>query len=121
MPSVYGTLYNWARKTSTSFGELRFLASQRDDMENLGDELIYKLKYWPELSSHDRTADVFRTLSVMSTRPINRKWILTHSKLRARQVDQLLQRLVEEGAVEVIDRSKFAIRVTPVKAACRAR
>lgn len=108
MPSVIDTLYHWARKTTTSIGELRFLPSQRDDMENDGDGLIYRLKHWPELPSHNRTADVFRALSVMSTRPINRQWILAHSKLRAAQVDQLLRRLIDEGAVEVIDQSKFA-------------
>jgi hypothetical protein len=121
MPSVYDTLYNWARKTTTSFGELRFLASQRDEAENDdGDSMIYRLRYWPELPTRDRTADVFRALSVMSTRPINRRWILAHSKLRAEQVDQLLLRLIGQGAVEVIDGSKFAAGA-PLKAACPAR
>lgn len=108
MASVYGTLYNWARKTSTSMGELRFMASQGENMDNDGDRLIYRLKHWPELPGQNRTADVFRALSVMSTRPINRRWILANSKLRAQQVDQLLRQLVDEGAVEVIDGSKFA-------------
>jgi hypothetical protein len=106
MPSVYGTLYNWARKTSSSIGELRFLPSQRDEGHDVGDGLIYRLKYWPELPSGERTADVFRALSVMSTRPINRGWILTHSKLRAEQVDQLLQRLLGEGAIEAINAAR---------------
>jgi hypothetical protein len=109
MPSVYDALRNWARKTSTSMGELRFVASQRDDMENEGDGLIYKLKYWPKLPSHSRTADVFRALSVMSQRPINRGWIVAHStKMRPAQIDELLQHLIDEGAVEVIDASKYA-------------
>jgi hypothetical protein len=107
MPSVYGTIYNWARKTSSSLGELRFVPSQRDEPDHVADGLIYRLKFWPELPSRERTADVFRALSVMSTRPINRSWILTHSKLRAEQVDQLLQRLIGEGAVEAIDGAKF--------------
>jgi len=110
MPSVYDALYSWARKTTTSIGELRFVPSQRDDMENEADDLIYRLKHWPELPAQSRTADVFRALSVMSTRPINRRWILSHSKLRAEQLDQLLMRLIAEGAVEVIDGSKFAAR-----------
>jgi hypothetical protein len=57
---------------------------------------------------------------MMSTRPINRGWILSHSKLRAEQVDRLLQRLVGEGAVEVIDGAKFSAggQATP---ACAAR
>ncbi|HWP11640.1 MAG TPA: hypothetical protein VNN06_07450 [Ramlibacter sp.] len=79
-------------------------------MENEADDLIYRLKHWPELPAQSRTADVFRALSVMSTRPINRRWILSHSKLRAEQLDQLLMRLIAEGAVEVIDGSKFAAR-----------
>lgn len=108
MASAYGTLYNWARKTTTSMVESRFGASQGEDMEKDGDGLIYRLKHWPELPGHNRTADVFRALSVMSTRPVNRRWILANSKLRAEQVDQLLSRLVNEGAVEVVDGSKFA-------------
>ncbi len=110
MPSVYDTLYSWARRTSTSFAELRFVASERP-AENEGNGLIYRLKCWPELPAASRTADVFRTLSMMSNRPINRHWILTHSKLPAQQVDRLLQRLVDEGAVEVIDPSKYAASV----------
>jgi hypothetical protein len=108
MPSVYDTLRNWAIKTSTSIGELRFVALERNDMEIEGDGLIYKLKYWPRLTGYSRTADVFRALSVMSQRPVNRNWILAHStKMRAAQVDELLQLLVDEGAVEVIDGSKY--------------
>jgi hypothetical protein len=107
MPSVYDTIYNWARKTTTSFAVLRFVPSDRDDMENEDDGLIYRLKHWPELPTASRTADVFRALSVMSNRPVNRHWILTHSKLHGYQVDQLLQRLVAEDAVEVIDGSKY--------------
>jgi hypothetical protein len=109
MPSVYDALRNWARKTSTSIGELRFVASQGDDMDNEGDGLIYKLKYWPKLPSHSRTADVYRALSVMSQRPINRHWIVAHStKLRPAEIDELLQHLIDQGAVEVIDGSKYA-------------
>lgn len=107
MPSVYDTLYLWARKTTTSFSELRFVASQRDEVRHDGDGLIYRLKYWPELPRDSRTADVFRALSVMSHRPVNRHWILTNSKLRPQQVDSLLERLVAQDAVEVIDGSKF--------------
>ena len=108
MPGVYDTLYNWARKTTTSIGELRFVPSQDDASPIESDGLIYRLKHWPELPSQNRTADVFRALSVMSTRPINKRWILAHSKLQAEQLDQLLLRLIAEDAVEVIDGSKYA-------------
>jgi len=107
MSSVYDTIYNWARKTTTSFAELRFVASERSLSEHVGDGLIYRLKHWPELPTASRTADVFRALSVMSNRPVNRHWILTHSKLRAGQVDKLLERLVADDAVEVIDGAKY--------------
>jgi hypothetical protein len=112
MPSV-STLYSWARKTTSSFAELRFVPSQRDMAVKDSDNLIYRLKRWPELPSFDRTADVFRALSVMSNRPVNRRWILANSKLKATQVDELLHRLVAEGAVEVIDRTKFAPKIAP--------
>ena len=111
MAGVYDTLYNWARKTTTSIGELRFVPSQRDDLDIDNDGLIYRLKHWPELPTQNRTADVFRALSVMSTRPINKRWILAHSKLQAEQLDELLLRLIAEGAVEVIDGSKYGSAV----------
>ena len=111
MPSVYDTFHNWARKTTTSIGELCFVASPRDEdmQDHSQDGLIYRLKRWPELPSEDRTADVYRALSVMSQRPVNRRWIIANSKkMGARQVDQLLHRLIDEGVVEVIDGSKYA-------------
>lgn len=109
MPSVYDTLFQWAKKTTTSFAELRFVSSQREDsLEREGSGLIYRLKHWPELPTHSRTADVYRALSVMSSRPVNRHWILANSKLPADQVDRLLKRLIDEDAVEVIDSSKFS-------------
>ena len=107
MPSVYDTLYQWARRTTTSFAELRFVSSERDDLDDDGDGLIYRLKHWPELPSQVRTAGVLRALSVMSGRPVNRHWILANSKLQAQDVDRLLARLVAQDAVEVIDGSKF--------------
>jgi hypothetical protein len=107
MPSVYDTLCEWARKTTTSFADLRFMPSQRDHLDDVGDGLIYRLKHWPELPCASRTADVLRALSVMSNRPVNRQWILSNSKLRAQDVDRLLARLVAQDAVDVIDGSKF--------------
>lgn len=107
MSGVYDTLSRLARKTTTAFGELRFSASQCEEPVPAGPGLIYRLKHWPHLPPSSRTADVFRALSVMSHRPVNRAWILTNSKLRPSQVDKLLQRLVDEDAVEVVDGSKY--------------
>ena len=107
MTSVRDTLYHWARKTTTSFADLRMSTWDLGLVENHGDGLIYRLKSWPDLPADNKTADVYRTLSVMSHRPVNRHWILANSKLRAGQVDRLLQRLIDEDAVEVVDSSGF--------------
>jgi hypothetical protein len=106
MPSVYDMLHDWARRTSTSFSELCFVVSVRDVPQPAGG-LIYRLKHWPDLPCHHRTAEVYRTLSVMSHRPVNRRWILSNSRLHKDQLDSLLQRLLREGAVEAIDSDKF--------------
>lgn len=111
MSAVYDTICNWARKTTTSFVELRSVLSERDETEEQDGGLIYRLKHWPELPAASRTADVFRALSVMSNRPVNRHWILTHSRLQAQQVDRLLQRLVDDDCVDVIDSGKYPAHV----------
>jgi hypothetical protein len=108
MNSVYDTIFEWARKTTTSFAELRRMSWDRDDMEDeVNGSLIYRLTRWPDLPSQTKTAGVLRALSVMTSRPVNRTWIIATSKLRPEQVDRLLQRLVDEEAVQVIDGSKF--------------
>ena len=106
MPRVFDNVRSWAKRTTSSFAELCFVSS-RTGLENGGDALIYRLKHWPDLPVHRRTANVFRALSVMSHRPVNRRWFATHSKLDAREVDQLLQHLIDEDAVEVVDGSKY--------------
>jgi hypothetical protein len=70
--------------------------------------LIYRLKAWPQLPEFGRTAEIYRMLSVMSSRPVNRQWILARSRMHPQQLDQLLLRLEDEGAVEVIDPTNFA-------------
>jgi hypothetical protein len=105
--SVYDTLYNWARKTGNSLSGVGFVASVREPAEEGGDGLVYRLREWPVLQPSHRTAGVFRALSVMSNRPVNRHWMLRHSKLRAPQLDALLRRLVAQGAVEALDVSRY--------------
>ena len=108
MASVYDTLYNWARRTTSSFGDMKFLPSPRGiELDTDDDGLIYKLRHWPDLSGAPRTAAVLRALSVMSHRPVNRRWIIGTSKLTPSQVDRLLRRLISEGAVIVVDKAKF--------------
>jgi hypothetical protein len=54
-----------------------------------------------------RTANVYRSLSVMSHRPVNRAWLLAHAGLQATQLDRLLRRLQNQEAVEVIDAAQY--------------
>ena len=110
MASAYDTLYKWARRTTTSFGELCSRPPQPQDSVPPGDAIVYRLKRWPELPAHHRTADVYRALSLMSNRPVNRGWFLRHSRIKAKELDGLLDRLVTQGAVEVIDVSGYAGR-----------
>ncbi len=109
MASVYDAIYAWARRTTTSFAELWVHPLERDTASSsaMPGEQIYRLKHWPSLKPAQKTADVYRTLSVMSHRRVNRRWILTSSRLRPEQVDSLLEALVAQDAVEVIDCSQF--------------
>jgi hypothetical protein len=107
MRSVYETISRWARMTTSSMTDFRFPVTERAELEPIGEGLIYRLKHWPELPALSRTAGVYGTLSVMSNRPVNRRWILAHSKLQPDQVDRLMQRLIDQDAVEVIDGSKY--------------
>ena len=105
--SAYDTLYKWARRTTTSFTELCSLALPHEDTQPGGDTKVYRLKQWPELPARHRTADVYKALSLMSNRPINRTWFLRHSRMKAKVLDALLDSLVAQGAVEVVDISAF--------------
>lgn len=75
-----------------------------------GADLIFRLKAWPQLPEAGRTAEIYRMLSVMSSQPVNRQWLLARSSLAPRQLDELLLKLVADGALEVIDPARFAGR-----------
>jgi hypothetical protein len=68
---------------------------------------IYRLRHWPELPGPMHTADVLGALSVMSSRPVNRDWILRHCKLKPAALDELLRLLVARGDLEVVDTSNY--------------
>jgi hypothetical protein len=91
MVSACDTLYKWARRTA-----------QAD-----GDALVYRLRHWPELQARHRTAEIYKALSLMSNRPVNRGWFLRHSRIKAKELDGLLDRLVMQGAVEIVDVSNY--------------
>jgi hypothetical protein len=109
MSSAYDTLSAWARRTTTTFAELLAGRSEREEREpQAGADAIYRLRNWPHLPNGQKTAAIYRTLSVMSHRPVNRRWILVSTKLRPEQVDRLLTSLIEQGAVEIIDRAQLS-------------
>ncbi|MEP6790393.1 MAG: hypothetical protein ABI907_03415 [Ramlibacter sp.] len=107
MPSVYDNLFEWARKKTSS-------VSGFPVPDACGDDLIYRLREWPHLPAKSKTVGVYRILSVMSSRPVNRHWIIGQSGLTGAEVDLLLRRLVADNAVDVIDASRFRAADTVV-------
>lgn len=112
--TAFATLHGWAQKFTSSLVELRAVAPQ-PELEPAASGLTYLLRQWPMLPQDSKTADIFRTLSVMSHRRVSRSWILRTSRLTPRQVDSLLARLVEQDAVEVIDIAAFSREVALAK------
>lgn len=108
MPSVADLLVRWTRKPAGFLSPL-FRRPRADPApaEGNNEALIYRLRHWPQIPSASKTADIYRTLSVMSNRPVNRRWILNNSSLNARAVDHFLRRLIEQDAVEVIDARRY--------------
>jgi hypothetical protein len=106
MSTLADRLLRWARKLSAPHSD-PFAPTQVLDTVAAHDKLIYRLRRWPKLPLSIMSTDVSRTLSVMSTRPVNRRWILSNSSLAEHEVDSMLQRLVEQGAVEVTDAGKY--------------
>ncbi|HWI82221.1 hypothetical protein [Ramlibacter sp.] len=100
------TLFHWARRTP-AFAARSWLPSRAEVEPPADDGMVYRLKHWPDLPSASRTADIYRVLSMMSHRPVTRRWMSTHTKLELAQIDQLLTLLVRRGDVEVIDTATF--------------
>jgi len=75
---------------------------------SLGAHLIYRLKAWPRLPEAGRTAEIYRMLSVMSSQPVNRQWLLSRCTMAPGQLDALLLKLMDDGVLEVIDPSGFS-------------
>jgi hypothetical protein len=109
MAHVLARLFTWTEKTTTFFSELRAQPDAAEPADDVGDDLIYRLKHWPQIPTASKRVQVYRTLSVMSIRPVNRRWILSHSGLQLREVDRLLQYLIDQDAVEIIDPAKFRL------------
>ncbi|MBE7369615.1 hypothetical protein [Ramlibacter pallidus] len=87
-----------------------FPASRPAAGNGQGADLIFRLKAWPQLPESGRTAEIYRMLSVMSSQPVTRQWLLARCSMAPRQLDALLEHLVADGALEVIDPALFAGR-----------
>lgn len=110
MASVYDSLSAWARKTTTTFAVLLATGGHERAHSPAPGEIAYRLRQWPRLPQAVKTAAVLRTLSVMSQRPVNRRWMLANTKLRSNELNRLLASLDQQGALETIDTSRFERR-----------
>jgi hypothetical protein len=75
-----------------------------------GADLIFRMKSWPQLPEDGRTAEIYRVLSVMSQQPVNRQYLVARCRMAPKQLDELLMKLVADGALEVVDPARFAGR-----------
>jgi hypothetical protein len=103
----------WTRRATSSFGGSRpgivnttFPETVLSAAEITGD-LVYRLKRWPVLPTRLRTAEVLRVLSVMSSRPVRRSWILERTRLDERHLDLLTGRLARQGALDILDPARL--------------
>ena len=80
------------------------------DHRAAGADVIFRMKSWPQLPESGRTAEIYRMLSVMSSQPSSRRWLVERSGIAPRRLDRLLAQLVREGAVVVIDPASFLAR-----------
>lgn len=109
MSSVYRQLNLWMRKTASSFAPLLVAPDEAPPAPALADEgRVYRLRQWPALPSHWRTARIYRALSVMSQRPVNRHWLIARQGMAPSQADALLGYLVTQDAVDIVDVTAFA-------------
>lgn len=60
---------------------------------------VYRLRAWPDLPPHWRTAPLLRTLSRMSIGPMTHERFLHHSRLQPPHADRVLELLVNDGFV----------------------
>lgn len=106
----------WAKRTSSSFGgsrpsllESTFPSTVASEPDLPGD-LIYRLRHWPELPGSLRTAEVLRLMSLLSSRPLRRSWILSRTRMDAQRLDRLVARLSAQQALDVLDPSRLPDR-----------
>ena len=103
---VLEVMSDWARRMS-SWGEVHSAGRSSIPPSETGPDLIFRLRHWPTLPSAMRTADVLRLLSLMSSRPVSRNWMVQYGKVAPKRLDALLERLAAQGALEEINPSLF--------------
>lgn len=103
------TITEWARRTGSSFGGSRpqlpdsvFPATVAAEPDTPGDR-IYRLRHWPDLPASLRTAEVLQLVSLLSSRPLRRSWILSRTRLDAQRLDLLARCLLAQQALDVLD------------------
>ena len=82
----------------------------RGDHRAAGADEIFRMKSWPQLPESGRTAEIYQMLSVMSSQPVNRRWLQHRCRMAPKDLDKLLVQLVRDGALEVIDPASYAGR-----------
>jgi hypothetical protein len=112
MAHLFDRLFSWTHKATSHLAELYAATEILEPPPPAADQLIYRLRHWPRIPSTWKTADILRTLSVMSSRPVNRRWIAGHSRLDPRGVDLFVQMLVDQGAVDIVDPTQFQRRAS---------
>lgn len=106
MALLYRHLNQWILKTTSSFAPLLALSGDAD-RPVAADGRVYRLRQWPTLPACWRTARMYRALSVMSHRPVNRHWLVASQGLKPAQADALISYLVTENVVDVVDSTAF--------------
>ena len=106
------TLRGWfgARRKEALTSPFQATRPAPDSRHYPGADLIFRMKSWPQLPEDGRTADIYRVLSVMSQQPVNRQYLLARCRMAPKQLDELLMKLVADGALEVIDPAHFTGR-----------
>lgn len=103
--SALDSLTTWARRACGK--AIAWRDCRHDDAD---DGTTFRLRAWPDLPDLLRTAPVYRVLSVMTVRPVSRRWMQDQSRLPARDIHALLAYLQAGGELVQESRARPAGR-----------
>ncbi|TFZ01352.1 hypothetical protein [Ramlibacter rhizophilus] len=103
MNSAFDTLQLWARKACHSAGLAVRKEPAREPAALPRESVAYRLRAWPTLPPSQCNARVWRLMSTMSVRPVDRGWMLEQSRLAPEELDALIDTLRRDRVVEVIE------------------